>query len=88
MLEKIYEAVGCLDVPRKPSMSYKLANASQKSTAIAFATEDDYDGLLEDVDASETKLNKSWKNGDRWQSMPVHILIPDDVSPLPLSPVW
>jgi hypothetical protein len=79
VVEKIYEAIGCLEVTRKPLMSYKLGNATQKSTPISLATEDDYEGLLEDVAAVETKLNKTWKNGNRWQYISVNILIPDDV---------
>jgi hypothetical protein len=79
-IENIHDAVGCSDIKRKPQLSYKLSTATQKSAAVSLAKESDYDGLLEDVAAAETKLNKSWRNGDRWQYVSVSILVPDNVS--------
>jgi hypothetical protein len=79
-IENIHNAVGCSDVKHKPQLSYKLSTATQKSVAISLTKEGDYDGLLEDVAAAETKLNKSWRNGDRWQYVSINILVPDNIS--------
>ena len=54
-LEVIYETIGCEEVRRKPSLSYKLASAPQKDEAIALGSEDDWKGLLDDVAQVQAK---------------------------------
>lgn len=71
-LEYIYDIIGCSDVARKPNLSYKLGNATQKAKPIDLCSEADWNGCLEDVTAAEKKK----KN----ESVPVMIHVSDVVS--------
>jgi hypothetical protein len=82
VLDKIHNTIGCADVNRKPILTYKLSNALRGSAAISFASEDDWNGLLEDVATAEAKVNKrSGKSavGEHRQNVPVNIIVPEDV---------
>lgn len=54
----IYETIGCSDVTRKPNLQYKLSDASKNSAAIGLQSEEDWDGLCEELLAKQKK-NKS-----------------------------
>jgi len=45
----IYETIGCDDVKRKPDLSYKLSDASQKASPVGLGCDDDWEGLCEEV---------------------------------------
>jgi hypothetical protein len=75
-LELIYEALGCVAVARKPTLSYKLSTATLKSLAISLSTEADWEGLIEDVIGAHAKKAKA----ARATMVSVSILIPEQVS--------
>jgi hypothetical protein len=74
-LEIIYEALGCLSLARKPTISYKLSTATVKSLPINLASEDDWKGLIEDVIGAHAKKSKAA------QAAPVSlsIIVPEQV---------
>ncbi|KAK7677037.1 hypothetical protein QCA50_020002 [Cerrena zonata] len=68
VLASIREIIGCTGYRLQPDLTYKLGNASSKSVpAMSFATDDDWQGRIEDV----TKTEKKKKD-----SVPVTILVP------------
>jgi hypothetical protein len=48
-LETVHETIGCADVKQKPSLAYKLSDASQRASSINLENEDDWLGLCEEV---------------------------------------
>ena len=71
-LDVIYETVGCVDVTRKPELTYKLSNAASKTAAMTLSSAADWRGCLEDV----RHVENSKKAGT---VISVHILISDQV---------
>ncbi|KAF8185347.1 hypothetical protein K438DRAFT_1765993 [Mycena galopus ATCC 62051] len=54
-LAVIYETIGCADFAKKPTLSYKLSNATVKAPAINLTSETDWEGCLEEVADAELK---------------------------------
>ncbi|GBE80258.1 hypothetical protein SCP_0214740 [Sparassis crispa] len=68
-LEIIHETIGCVDVTRKPSLSYKLWTATVKSDAINLGSEEDWAKCIGDIVDAENK-----KKG---VTVPVKIVVPE-----------
>lgn len=58
-LEIIHETIGCTEVEKKPTLSYKLSSATQKSEAINLASESDWQGCLEEVAQAQAKKKET-----------------------------
>jgi len=69
-LEVIYDNIGCLDVLKKPELSYKLSTSTAKAVSISLNSERDWEGFQKEV-ISQQKTKK--------RSIPVNILVPDRV---------
>jgi hypothetical protein len=69
-LKIIYENIGCLDVIKKPELSYKLSTATAKAVSISLNSERDWEGFQKEV-ISQQKTKK--------RSIPVNIIVPDRV---------
>ena len=54
-LDVIYKMIGCIDVHRKPNLSYKLGSAPQKEDRITLSSEEDWKGCLDDVAQVQAK---------------------------------
>ncbi|KAJ2932094.1 hypothetical protein H1R20_g4987, partial [Candolleomyces eurysporus] len=57
--EEMYNLIGCQDVKVKPDLSYKLATATVKAKSIALNSDEDWVGLLEDINQGGNKQKKS-----------------------------
>ncbi|KAJ2924095.1 hypothetical protein H1R20_g13003, partial [Candolleomyces eurysporus] len=57
--EEMYKLIGCQDVKVKPDLSYKLATATVKVKSIALNSDEDWVGLLEDINQGGNKQKKS-----------------------------
>ena len=54
-LATIYATIGCEGVKKKPDLSYKLSNATQKASPVGLSSDDDWEGLCEEVVSCQTK---------------------------------
>jgi hypothetical protein len=66
----IHETIGCESVKRKPDLSYKLSDSTQKATPVGLGGEDDWAGLCEEVVARQKKKKTT---------IPVAILVSEQV---------
>lgn len=48
-LATIYTTIGCEGVKKKPDLSYKLSNATQKASPVGLSCDDDWEGLCDEV---------------------------------------
>ena len=69
-LSIIHETIGCEDVRRKPELSYKLSDSSQKATPVGLGCDDDWAGLCEEVFDRQKKKKTS---------IPVSIIVTEQV---------
>ncbi|KAJ7663360.1 hypothetical protein DFH06DRAFT_1324830 [Mycena polygramma] len=53
-LELIHETIGCVGLPRQPTLAYKLSTATKSAPAVNLRTQADWNGLLADVLAKVT----------------------------------
>ncbi|KAJ7749085.1 hypothetical protein DFH07DRAFT_961929 [Mycena maculata] len=53
----IYDTIGCANVSKKLTLSYKLSNAPGKASAINLGSLTDWEGCLEEVTEAESKKN-------------------------------
>jgi hypothetical protein len=72
-LEVIYENIGCVDVMKKPVLSYKLSTAAAKIGSISLDSTGDWKGFQKEV-ISQQRAKK--------RSIPVNILVSDRVCAL------
>jgi len=56
-LEEIYNTIGCDSVKVKPDLCYKMSTAAKNVASISLSTEEDWDGLLEEVEIAQRKKN-------------------------------
>ncbi|KAJ7026054.1 hypothetical protein C8F04DRAFT_1126520 [Mycena alexandri] len=49
--EVMYETIGCVTIPRKPTLAYKLSSSTVKTPTINLQTDDDWSGLITDATA-------------------------------------
>ncbi|KAJ7029558.1 hypothetical protein C8F04DRAFT_1116199 [Mycena alexandri] len=47
----MYETIGCVTIPRKPTLAYKLSTSNVKTPTINLQTDDDWSGLITDATA-------------------------------------
>ncbi|KAJ3996540.1 hypothetical protein F5050DRAFT_1807650 [Lentinula boryana] len=69
VISDIYDVIGCSNAKDKPSLSYKIEGAPVKSGSISLMTDDDWEGLCDDVLAKQQAKSKIFK---------VNILVDDD----------
>lgn len=74
-LSIIHETIGCEDVKRKPELSYKLSDSSQKASPVGLGCDDDWMGLREEVIDRQKKKKTS---------ISVSIIVSEQVRTMPL----
>jgi hypothetical protein len=78
VLEIIFEALPCSDVPCKPDLSYKLSSTLAKAPAVRLKNDNDWSGCLEAL--AKAEANKKKRPGIPLPSIPVNIIISESVS--------
>ncbi|KIM48965.1 hypothetical protein M413DRAFT_21261 [Hebeloma cylindrosporum] len=58
-LEVIYETIGCDKVNQKLGLSYKLMSATAKTPATSLGSEDNWEGLQDDIKAAQCKQKET-----------------------------
>ncbi|KAJ3735366.1 hypothetical protein DFJ43DRAFT_1151543 [Lentinula guzmanii] len=69
VISDIYDVIGCSNAKDKPSLSYKIEGALVKLGSISLMTDDDWEGLCDDVLAKQQAKSKVFK---------VNIVVDDD----------
>ncbi|PPQ84487.1 hypothetical protein CVT24_012185 [Panaeolus cyanescens] len=57
LCKTIFTTIGCMDVRRKPELTYKLSITPQKLSAIGLSSPEDWQGLCDDIANYSTKKN-------------------------------
>lgn len=83
VLKTIYDVIGCGDVRVKPVLSYKLSTATQKALPISLTSAEDWDGLLESVEADRLRKTKAAQA----TSVSITINVSEQVSNICWSPL-
>jgi len=69
-LKVIFETIGCAEVNRKPTLSYKLVSTTAKTPPTSLGSDNDWEGLQDDIQAAQNK---------RKETVAANIIVADQV---------